>query len=153
MMVRDLAWLVQLGELGHVTETAAALGTSQPTLSRALARLEEELGVRVFERTPTGVEPTPDGRLVLDAARDLVARHDQLRAARGRAVCHRAWPVLHGRAAAPRQDGVVGVPRAGVARDVLPGLQEDRNQPAENHQDSKDGQNYGKDVIHSPSFS
>ena len=77
MMVRDLAWLVQLGELGHVTETAAALGTSQPTLSRALARLEDELGVRVFERTPTGVEPTPDGRLVLDAARDLVARHDQ----------------------------------------------------------------------------
>ena len=80
MMVRDLAWLVQLGELGHVTETAAALGTSQPTLSRALARLEDELGVRVFERTPTGVEPTPDGRRVLDAARDLVARHDQLRA-------------------------------------------------------------------------
>ena len=80
MMVRDLAWLVQLGELGHVTETAAALGTSQPTLSRALARLEDELEVRVFERTPTGVEPTPDGRLVLDAARDLVARHDQLRA-------------------------------------------------------------------------
>ena len=80
MMVRDLAWMVQLGELGHVTETAAALGTSQPTLSRALARLEDELGVRVFERTPTGVEPTPDGRLVLDAARDLVARHDQLRA-------------------------------------------------------------------------
>ena len=80
MMVRDLAWLVQLGELGHVTETAAALGTSQPTLSRALARLEDELGVRVFERTPTGVDPTPDGRLVLDAARDLVARHDQLRA-------------------------------------------------------------------------
>ena len=80
MMVRDLAWLVQLGELGHVTETAAALGTSQPTLSRALARLEDELGVRVFERTPTGVVPTPDGRLVLDAARDLVARHDQLRA-------------------------------------------------------------------------
>ncbi len=78
MMVRDLAWLVQLGELGHVTETAAAIGTSQPTLSRALARLEDELGVRVFERTPTGVEPTPDGRVVLDAARDLVARHDQL---------------------------------------------------------------------------
>jgi DNA-binding transcriptional LysR family regulator len=80
VIIRDLAWLVQLGELGHVTETAAAVGTSQPTLSRALARLEDELGVRVFERTPTGVEQTPDGRVVLDAARELVARHDQLRA-------------------------------------------------------------------------
>ncbi|HEY0643260.1 MAG TPA: LysR family transcriptional regulator [Nocardioides sp.] len=80
MMVRDLEWLVELGDLGHVTEAAAALGTSQPTLSRALARLEAELGVRIFERVPTGVEPTPDGELVLEAARDLVARHDRLRA-------------------------------------------------------------------------
>ena len=80
VMMRDLAWLVGLGELGHVTDAAAALGTSQPTLSRALARLEAELGVRIFERVPTGVEPTPDGELVLEAARDLVARHDRLRA-------------------------------------------------------------------------
>lgn len=80
VMMRDLAWLVELGDLGHVTDAAAALGTSQPTLSRALARLEAELGVRIFERVPTGVEPTPDGELVLEAARDLVARHDRLRA-------------------------------------------------------------------------
>jgi LysR family transcriptional activator of glutamate synthase operon len=80
VMMRDLAWLVVLGDLGHVTDAAAALGTSQPTLSRALARLEAELGVRIFERVPTGVEPTPDGELVLEAARDLVARHDRLRA-------------------------------------------------------------------------
>ena len=72
VMMRDLAWLVELGELGHVTDAAAALGTSQPTLSRALARLEAELGVRIFERVPTGVEPTPDGELVLEAARELV---------------------------------------------------------------------------------
>ena len=80
VMMRDLAWLVELGDLGHVTDAAAALGTSQPTLSRALARLEAELGVRIFERLPTGVRATPDGELVLEAARDLVARHDRLRA-------------------------------------------------------------------------
>jgi LysR family transcriptional regulator, transcription activator of glutamate synthase operon len=80
MLIRDLAWLVELGETGHVTDAAAVLGTSQPTLSRALARVEDELGVRVFERLATGVEPTADGVLVLEAARDLVARHDLLRA-------------------------------------------------------------------------
>ncbi|WP_090972277.1 LysR family transcriptional regulator [Nocardioides exalbidus] len=80
MLIRDLEWLLQVGELGHVTEAASALGTSQPTLSRALGRLEDELGVRVFERLPTGVETTADGELVLEAARDLVARHDLLRA-------------------------------------------------------------------------
>jgi len=80
MLVRDLEWLLQVGELGHVTEAASALGTSQPTLSRALGRLEDELGVRIFERLPTGVAPTADGELVLEAAHDLVARHDLLRA-------------------------------------------------------------------------
>ena len=36
--------------------------------------------MRVFERTPAGLAVTPDGRVVLDAARDLVVRHEQLRA-------------------------------------------------------------------------
>jgi LysR family transcriptional activator of glutamate synthase operon len=80
VMLRDLEWLVQIGELGHVTEAASALGTSQPTLSRSLGRLEDELGVRIFERVPSGVEVTADGQIVLEAARDLVARHDLLRA-------------------------------------------------------------------------
>lgn len=88
MMIRDLAWLVELGETGHVTEAAARIGTSQPTLSRALARLEDELGVRIFERLPTGVVPTPDGELAMEAARDLVARHALLTSA----LAHRLDP-------------------------------------------------------------
>ena len=61
-----------------MTDAAAALGVSQPTLSRALARLESALGTRVFERVPTGVVLTPDGEVVLGAARDIGARHAQL---------------------------------------------------------------------------
>ena len=80
VLLRDLDWLVTLAELGHVTDAAAALDTSQPTLSRALARLEDELGVRIFERVPTGVVLTPDGDVVVEAARELVGRHDLLRA-------------------------------------------------------------------------
>ncbi len=78
MLLRDLDWLVALAEHGHVTATAAALGTSQPTVSRALARVEEELGARLFERLPDGIHPTATGELVLEAARDLTARHRQL---------------------------------------------------------------------------
>lgn len=80
MQLRDLEWLVALAEHGHVTDTAGALGVSQPTLSRALARIEVDLGARLFERLPTGVVLTPHGELVVAAARDLTARHDQLRA-------------------------------------------------------------------------
>ncbi|MEO7267679.1 MAG: LysR family transcriptional regulator [Knoellia sp.] len=80
MHLRDLEWLLALAEHGHVTDTATTLGVSQPTLSRALARIEVDLGARLFERVPTGVVLTPHGQLVVTAARDLTARHDQLRA-------------------------------------------------------------------------
>ncbi|MDR7253091.1 DNA-binding transcriptional LysR family regulator [Nocardioides sp. BE266] len=81
VLIRDLEWLLALAEHGHVTDAASALGTSQPTLSRALARIEDELGVRVFERVPTGIVLTADGELVLESAQELVAGHDRLRAA------------------------------------------------------------------------
>ena len=78
MLLRDLDWLLALAEHEHVTDTAAVLRTSQPTLSRALARVEAELGTRVFERTPDGVHLTPLGEIVVDAARDLTIRYGQL---------------------------------------------------------------------------
>src|SRR6266498_952986 len=78
VLVRDLEWLITLADHRHVTDTAAILGVSQPTLSRALARIESELGARLFERVPTGVLLTPNGELVVAAARDLIGRYDHL---------------------------------------------------------------------------
>lgn len=80
MMIRDLRWLLVVADHGHVTDAAAALGVPQPTLSRALGRLEAELGTRLLERLPGGVRVNPEGELVVAAARDLTARHDRLRA-------------------------------------------------------------------------
>ena len=76
---RDLDWLVVLAETGHLTDAAAVLGTTQPTLSRALARVEAELGARLFERLPAGVVANPDGELVVTAAREMTRRYDELR--------------------------------------------------------------------------
>lgn len=80
MLLRDLAWLVALADHEHVTDAAAILRTTQPTLSRALARVEEELGTRLFERAPDGVHLTPNGRLAVEAARELTARYAKLTA-------------------------------------------------------------------------
>ncbi|WP_170126044.1 LysR family transcriptional regulator [Nocardioides speluncae] len=77
MLIRDLRWLVSVADNEHVTDTAATLGVSQPTLSRALARVEGELGARIFERVPTGVQLSPNGELAVAAARDVLARYDQ----------------------------------------------------------------------------
>ena len=78
VLLRDLSWFVALADHRHMTDTAAILGVSQPTLSRALARVETELGTRLFERAPDGVVPNPNGELVVAAARDLLARYEQL---------------------------------------------------------------------------
>lgn len=78
MQIRDLGWLVAVADHQHVSAAADALGTSQPTLSRTVARCEAELGARLFERVPDGVRLTPAGLLVVDAARDLTSRYSQL---------------------------------------------------------------------------
>jgi LysR family transcriptional regulator, transcription activator of glutamate synthase operon len=72
--------LLALAEYGQVTDAAAVLRISQPTLSRLLARAEDELGTRLFERDADGVRPSPHGEVALAAARDIVRRYDQLRA-------------------------------------------------------------------------
>lgn len=79
MRLDDLRALLALGDHHHVTEAAAVLGMTQPSLSRLLARVEGELGVRLFERDASGVHPNPLGDLALVAARDLVGRYDRLR--------------------------------------------------------------------------
>jgi LysR family transcriptional activator of glutamate synthase operon len=78
VQLRDLEWLVAIADHQHVSAAAEAVGTSQPTLSRALARCEVELGARLFDRVPEGVRTTPAGVLVVDAARDLTSRYSQL---------------------------------------------------------------------------
>lgn len=50
MELRELGWFITLAETEHVTIAAARLHISQPTLSRALARLERKLGVQLFDR-------------------------------------------------------------------------------------------------------
>lgn len=78
MRLRDLSWLLTLRDHEHVTTAAAVLRVPQPTLSRALARVEDELGAVLFERVPTGLRTTPIGELVVTAADEITARYDRL---------------------------------------------------------------------------
>jgi DNA-binding transcriptional LysR family regulator len=63
--LRLLHYFSAAGKLQHITRAAALLGTSQPTLSRALTRLEAELGVQLFQRRGRSVCLTPDGETLL----------------------------------------------------------------------------------------
>lgn len=79
VQIEDLARLLTLADHGQITDAAAVLQITQPTLSRLLARAEGELGTRLFERDAAGVRPNPYGDLVLAAARDITRRYDRLR--------------------------------------------------------------------------
>ena len=53
------------GRLQHVTRAAEQLGTSQPALSRSLARLQSDLGVQLFRRAGRSIRLTEPGELFL----------------------------------------------------------------------------------------
>lgn len=64
---------------GSFTQSAYALSLSQPAVSGHIAALEEELGVRLFERTGRRIVLTDAGRLVERAAREIMDREQRLR--------------------------------------------------------------------------
>jgi DNA-binding transcriptional LysR family regulator len=69
----DLELLVALADAGSVGGAATLLHTAQPALSRRLARIEHELGGRLFDRGRHGARPTPAGRVAVERARAALA--------------------------------------------------------------------------------
>ncbi|MFI8949253.1 LysR family transcriptional regulator [Streptomyces sp. NPDC053750] len=73
MDTEALRSFVRAAELGRILRAAAELGVTQQAVSKRIAALERELGVRLFTRTARGVELTLDGQAFLPHARSIVA--------------------------------------------------------------------------------
>jgi len=78
MNLRDLRYVLAVGELGHFGRAAAACNVSQPTLSGQILKLEEELGVVLFERIGKSVRTTLAGEDIISHARRAVTASDDL---------------------------------------------------------------------------
>lgn len=68
---------VRAAECGQLRQAADELGVTQQAVSKRVATLERELGVRLFTRTARGVELTLDGQAFLPHARNIVAGVDR----------------------------------------------------------------------------
>src|SRR5688500_10002580 len=79
MNLRDLRYLVALADHRHFGRAAEASFVSQPTLSTQIRKLEEELGVPLFERAPRRVMLTPAGRDIAERARRIVGDVEQMK--------------------------------------------------------------------------
>ena len=72
--ITALEVVVAVGRLGSMGAAARDLGLSQQAVSSRVRGVEHELGIEIFVRSPAGVEPTENGRLVLEWANALVER-------------------------------------------------------------------------------
>ncbi|MGR6919718.1 LysR family transcriptional regulator [[Actinomadura] parvosata] len=83
MELRALRYFVTVADELHFGRAAERLHIAQPAVSRRIAQLERELGVRLLDRSPRRVRLTAAGHRVLAAARDALAAVDRVRAAAG----------------------------------------------------------------------
>lgn len=78
MELRELRYVIAIEKAGNLSRAAEVLHVSQPALSYAVRRLENELGVQVFDRHSGGVTPTVAGRDVIAAAKRVVREESGL---------------------------------------------------------------------------
>lgn len=72
MNIQQLKYIVAIDRLRNFAKAADACNISQPTLSAMLAKLEEELDVRIFDRTNKVVKPTSAGEKIIRQARKVL---------------------------------------------------------------------------------
>ena len=79
MTLQELKYLVALADHGHFGRAAEACFITQSTLSTQIKKLEDFLGVTLFDRSLKRVTPTPIGREILQAARNIVEESERIR--------------------------------------------------------------------------
>ena len=78
MTLQQLKYIVAIDRYRSFAKAADALGISQPTLSAMLVKLEDELDVRIFERSNKSVTPTIAGEKIIRQAERTIAEAERI---------------------------------------------------------------------------
>src|SRR6266851_3544732 len=87
MELRHLRYFVAVGEEQHYGRAAERLRVAQPALSRQIQDLEEEIGVKLFDRMPRGVKISAAGMSFLNDSRRILQQVNEATMRAGR-VAH-----------------------------------------------------------------
>ena len=79
MTIQQLEYILAVDQFRHFARAAEYCRVTQPTLSAMIQKLEDELGVKLFDRTVQPVCPTPIGQKVIDQARVILAQAAQVK--------------------------------------------------------------------------
>jgi LysR family transcriptional regulator, hydrogen peroxide-inducible genes activator len=79
MNIQQLEYILSVDTHRHFATAAGKSNVTQPTLSMMIRKLEDELDVRIFDRSKQPVEPTTEGREIIIRARQIMADVNQLR--------------------------------------------------------------------------
>ena len=77
MEIQHVRHFIAAADLGNMTRAAEMLGIAQPALSQSLRRMEEKLGVKLFDRSRRGITLSAAGAAIIDELREAVMRIDQ----------------------------------------------------------------------------
>ena len=78
MEIRTLRYFLAVAREENMTRAAETLHVTQPTLSKSLKRLEDELGKKLFTRHSFSIKLTDEGILLRNRAEDLVSMADRI---------------------------------------------------------------------------
>lgn len=78
MNANQIEYAVRLAQVRNFSQLAEELHISQPALSRHIQNLEQDLGVKLFDRTTSPLTLTPAGAYFVEEAKELLYREDQL---------------------------------------------------------------------------
>lgn len=78
MTLTQLEYVVAVDNCRHFSTAASLCFVTQPTLSMQVQKLEEELGIKIFDRSKQPVIPTEAGREVIDQAKKVLAEKSKI---------------------------------------------------------------------------
>lgn len=78
MNIQQLRYIVAIDRFHNFARAADACNISQPTLSAMLVKLEDELDVRIFDRTNKAVKPTTVGERIIRQAQKALMETDRI---------------------------------------------------------------------------
>ena len=79
MTLQQLEYILAVDKCRHFGKAADVCNVTQPTLSAMIGKLEEELNVKIFDRTRQPISPTPVGELVIRQAQEVLYQSNRIK--------------------------------------------------------------------------